>query len=254
MWRLLSYNTFDPALNMAIDESILEAHLKGLVAPTLRFYGWQPEAVSVGYGQRIDKETQARIRTHGFEIVRRPTGGRAVLHSGDLTYSFIGTSAFLNQNVTRAYKQISQALIQGLRHLGVEARLGGSDANYRDVHDCFLAVTGADLQVNGKKLVGSAQLRRHHGVLQHGSILLQQDQKLMARLFSPSTLPEEQDREDYQRHANLYELIGQRSIAEIESALARGFEEVFAETFTMEALSPGELLYAEEAAARFARS
>jgi lipoate-protein ligase A len=263
-------------MNMAIDEAILEAHLLGLVPPTLRFYGWQPEAVSIGYAQRIDRQQQERISAHGFEIVRRPTGGRAVLHSGDLTYSFVGTSAFLDENVTRAYKQISQALIYGLAHLGVEASLGGTDANYRDVHDCFLAVTGADLQVNGKKLVGSAQLRRHQGVLQHGSILLQQDQKLMARLFSASEESEgtkelkgtevskgperleglealpEPDRSDFQRHANLYDLIGRRSITEIEAALAKGFEEAFAETFNIEELSPSELSSARKAAARFA--
>jgi lipoate---protein ligase len=272
-------------MNMAIDEAILEAHLLGLVPPTLRFYGWQPEAVSIGYAQRIDRQQQERISAHGFEIVRRPTGGRAVLHSGDLTYSFVGTSAFLDENVTRAYKQISQALIQGLAHLGVEASLGGTDANYRDVHDCFLAVTGADLQVNGKKLVGSAQLRRHQGVLQHGSILLQQDQKLMARLFSASEESEGTkelkgtegskgperlerleglegleglealpgpDRSDFQRHANLYDLIGRRSITEIEAALAKGFEEAFAKTFNIEEFSPCELSSAQKAAARFA--
>jgi lipoyl(octanoyl) transferase len=238
---------------MAIDEAILEAHLKGLVPPTLRFYGWQPEAVSIGYAQRIDRQQQERISSHGFGIVRRPTGGRAVLHSGDLTYSFIGTSAFLDENVTRAYKQISQALIKGLAHLGVEASLGGTDTNYRDIHDCFLAVTGADLQVNGKKLVGSAQLRRHHGVLQHGSILLQQDQNLMARLFSKEAEGAKEPIEsNYQRHANLYDLIGQRSIADIESALTEGFEEAFAETFTTGELSATELFSARSAGARFA--
>ncbi len=264
MWRLLTYKTCPPAMNMAIDEAILEAHLSGAVPPTLRFYGWLPEAVSIGYAQKIDNETHERIANNQFELVRRPTGGRAVLHAGDLTYSFVGTSksnnstqknsagsvGFLEPSVANAYKQISQGLIKGLSLLGVEAVLGGANANYRDQNDCFMAVTGADLQVGGKKLVGSAQLRRHDAVLQHGSILLQQEQDLMPKLFSPSAISRAEV-SDYQRHANLYDLIGVRPIPEIEAALVQGFEEVFEQKFVIGDLCQSEHDYVNQSIKRF---
>src|SRR5687768_17097271 len=114
-WRFIPYAVHDAADNMAIDEAILDAHLEGLVSPTLRIYGWEPRAVSIGYGQKLSYTVESRIRSRGYDVVRRPTGGRAVLHEYELTYSFVGSaghadelSGALSDSVIGAYKQICQ--------------------------------------------------------------------------------------------------------------------------------------------------
>jgi lipoate-protein ligase A len=268
MWRLIRYDNFDGATNMAIDEAILESHIKGDTPPTLRFYGFKPEAISLGYAQKLDDALLQRLSQSKYSMVRRPTGGRAVLHAGDLTYSFVGSSAnadtagsasnesagFLDRSVSKAYKQICAGLIEGLQILGLKSGLGASHVNYRDVHDCFLAATGADLQVDGLKLVGSAQLRRHHGVLQHGSILLNQEQEIMANLCSPeAVLVAASAQKDLKlsHHANLFDLIGTRSISEIEEALIAGFSKAFGTTFETTSLTPAEKDFVEVAKLRY---
>ncbi len=223
-FRVLKYKVFDAASNMALDEAILEAHRKNLVPPTLRFYGWAPPSVSIGYSQKMDAETIERIKSKGFDVVRRLTGGRAVLHFGELTYSFIASPPVLSEQLNEAYKQICQGLILGLKNLGVQAELGKSinSKQYKDFSDCFLATTQADLQVNGKKMVGSAQLRRQGAVLQHGSILLDQPQDLL-----PELLGGKQETAN-DRHSNFNNVAGRAvSIEEMEEALIKGFSEAF---------------------------
>jgi lipoate-protein ligase A len=272
MWRLIRYEAFDGATNMAIDEAILESHIKGDTPPTLRFYGFQPEAISLGYAQKLDDALLQRLKQSKYSLVRRPTGGRAVLHAGDLTYSFVGSSlgssvdqdtagginakseGFLDHSVSKAYKQICAGLIEGLKILDLNSGLGASHVNYRDVHDCFLAATGADLQVDGLKLVGSAQLRRRQGVLQHGSILLNQEQEIMANLFSPEAVlvaASAKKEEKRNHHANLFELINKRPIFEIEEALIAGFSTAFGATFETQGLTAAEKDFVEVAKHRY---
>jgi len=239
-WRLIPYSVHDAADNMAIDEAILDAHLAGQSPPTLRLYGWKPPAVSIGYGQKLSAPVAERIRSHGFDIVRRATGGRAVLHSHELTYSFIGSAAsggsdedaFLSESVVKAYKQICEGLVQTFQELGLALSLGASSAEYRNAHDCFLATTSADLHYQGKKMIGSAQLRRKTAVLQHGSILLDQPQDLMRTLLRDETRtvasPGESEGNTNQRHANLYEILGERvTIERLQESMKAGFEKAF---------------------------
>lgn len=250
-WRFLPYSIHDAASNMAIDEAILDAHLAGKVPPTLRVYGWKPPAVSIGYGQKLSDVVAERIKSKGFDIVRRPTGGRAVLHAHELTYSFVGSSdagcsngddeavfateSVLSTGVLSAYKQICQGLLSAFQELGLELSLGASNSAYKNQSDCFLATTSADLHYNGDKVVGSAQLRRHHAVLQHGSILLDQPQDLMHSLLAESKLPESESSntessksESPKRHANLFEILDRDvSISVLQTALKAGFEDVF---------------------------
>jgi lipoate-protein ligase A len=240
-WRLIPYSLHDAADNMAIDEAMLDAHLAGQSPPTLRLYGWKPPAVSIGYGQKLSAPVEERIRSHGFDIVRRATGGRAVLHSHELTYSFVGSAtggdsvdnAFLSESVVKAYKQICEGLIQAFNEIGLALSLGASSAEYRNAHDCFLATTSADLHYQGKKMIGSAQLRRRSAVLQHGSILLDQPQDLMRTLLRPSadsSVPQKigNDEPAEQRHANLYDVLGERvSIDNLQDAMKTGFEKAF---------------------------
>ncbi|HNM49814.1 MAG TPA: hypothetical protein PKN86_08935, partial [Candidatus Obscuribacter sp.] len=134
-FRLIPYDVFDPVTNMAIDEALLELHCQGKTPPTLRFYGWEPASISFGYSQRVSPDTVARIKAQGLGVVRRPTGGRAVLHEGELTYSFIGSSNQseiyggppLSSSIQQAYKQICQAFIVGLNRIDVPVELGRAD-------------------------------------------------------------------------------------------------------------------------------
>lgn len=233
-WRLIDYESFDAATNMALDEAILEAHIAGAVPPTLRFYGWAPPAVSIGYGQKLPEKAREKIVGRGFDVVRRPTGGRAVLHLDELTYSFVGSGKTLGSSVIESYKKICQALILGFKNLGVDVEIGKGQTADSQMHDCFTATTTADLHYKGKKIVGSAQLRRHDALLQHGSILLCQEQNLMGELLLSR---ERSSSEEKQRHANLFEITGSVvSALELIPAFKDGFEK----TFSI-ALEPGNL-------------
>jgi lipoate-protein ligase A len=229
-FRLITCASSDAATNMAIDEAILEAHLNSLVPPTLRLYQFSPPAVSLGYAQVIEDNIHNKILATGFDIVRRPTGGRAVLHYGDITYAFICSNkgaqiseyVLVNESIATAYKQICQALIIFLESLGVKVTFGSSRNNYQDKNDCFLATTIGDLQHKGHKLIGSAQLRRKHAVLQHGSIILNQPQTLMHELISDGT-PNANS-----HHANLFEIIKfEPSLMSLQKAITKGFQEAF---------------------------
>ncbi|CAN5693867.1 octanoyltransferase LipM [soil metagenome] len=244
-WRLITYGEFEPAFNMAADEAILEAHLAGEVPPTLRLYGWKPAAISIGYSQKISEAEVFSITSHGLDVVRRTTGGRAVLHFGDLTYSFVGSSVgddlkphdqhFLSTSVAAAYKEICQGLILAFEQFGFTLELGSSKSDYRANYDCFRATTNADLQYAGKKMIGSAQLRRKNAVLQHGSILLNQDQKKMSEVYSGTS------EGTADRHANLFEVLNKVvSMKELESAMKTGFSKAFTTAFEQLPLTPSE--------------
>lgn len=243
-WRFIPYSEYDGDLNMAVDEMLLEANLAGTAQPTLRLYGFKPPAVSIGLSQRLDKETLDRLAKSGIDVVRRPTGGRAVLHLDDITYSFIGMDeehgGLLKGSVTAAYKQICQGLQIALKQLGVQAEIGESQAPYRHLADCFLATTPADLHYNGRKLAGSAQLRRKGGVLQHGSIPLKQEQNAMTKLLNA------EDDSDTQaaRHVNLFDVIDRCSMEHFDAAFKTGFEEAFGVTLKEAPLTEEELLHA----------
>lgn len=238
-WRLLPFSIHDGITNMAIDEAILEAHLKGLVPPTLRLYGFQPAAITIGYNQKLPEYVERRAADHGIDIARRPTGGRAVLHLNDLTYSFVGTSTnsselhvqdpFLQNTILGAYKQICHGLELGLKCLGLEVESGELSVPYKHLHDCFLATTGSDLHYKGKKLIGSAQLRRKWAVLQHGSLLLNQPQSIMPELLAEENSPED----NIERHANLFDILGKElDMMTLQQAFQKGFENAFTAKFS----------------------
>jgi len=152
---------------MALDEALLEAHREGLSPPTLRLYGWARPTVSLGYAQRAEPAQVAAWREAGAEVVRRPTGGRAVVHAGDLTYSIVTSG--LPAGVAASYSVLAEALALGLTRLGLPAGLAPGGASPGRSPACFASTTQADLGVGGHKLVGSAQVRRQGAVLQHGS-------------------------------------------------------------------------------------
>ncbi|MBD2493667.1 biotin/lipoate A/B protein ligase family protein [Nostoc sp. FACHB-280] len=184
VWRLIPFLEASGNLQMAIDKWLLEQHHLRKHPPTLRFYTWSPAAISLGYHQRQYPQAWENLTWQGkkLDLVRRPTGGRAVLHQGDLTYAVITSG--LTGNRLQAYTKICEFLIQGWRSLGVELSYGTSGRGYIHNPNCFGTATGADLILpNGAKLIGSAQLKRGNVILQHGSIRLQPDAELFAEVF-----------------------------------------------------------------------
>ncbi len=195
IWRLIPLLEAPGRVQMAIDRWLLEQHQLGLHPSTLRFYTWSPPAISLGYHQSSWPEYWQHLTCLGapVELVRRPTGGRAVLHQGDLTYAVVTSG--LNGNSVQVYHKICEFLIQGWRSLGVELHYGSAGRGYIHNLSCFSTATGADLVLaDGTKLIGSAQHRRGGAILQHGSIRLEPDAELFtqvfgAELFNPIQLP-----------------------------------------------------------------
>jgi lipoate-protein ligase A len=164
------------AANMAVDQAIAQACAAGESPPTLRFYRWQPPAVSLGRHQPLADIDQAAIAAHGYELVRRSTGGRAILHTDELTYAVAAPSAEprVQGGVMDAYLRLSNALVRGLQILGLAAdQAGGHVRAGKDVSAaCFEVPSAYEITAQGRKLLGSAQSRRANYVLQHGSLPL----------------------------------------------------------------------------------
>lgn len=171
--RIIIDGACDGAANMARDAALLDEHRPG-DPPVLRLYRWRPPAVSYGYHQGVEGFDAAAIAAAGFGLVRRPTGGRAILHADELTYAVVGTSPspLFGESLHATYTRINEPLLLFLRDLGLAPDVSGGESR-DDARGmvCFKSAGRHEIQVQGRKLVGSAQ-RRHGGVfLQHGSIL-----------------------------------------------------------------------------------
>jgi lipoyl(octanoyl) transferase len=249
-WRFLPFTSGNAAYNMAVDEAILNSHLSGAVPATLRLYEFSPPAVSLGYAQKISGANLERLQKLGYDVVRRPTGGRAVLHLRDLTYSFIapvrstgfsGDLPALSPSVVEAHKEICQALILTFARFGIELELGRSQSNYRHLEDCFEATTTADLHFQGRKVVGSAQLRRKSALLQHGSIVLQASPPMLSDLLADQK-EGSGHADDAKRPGSLFELAGRSlTVSEFNQAFKSGFGQAFGISFYDGSLSDVEL-------------
>ncbi|MBE9119035.1 lipoate--protein ligase family protein [Lusitaniella coriacea LEGE 07157] len=183
-WRLIPLLNAPGSVQMAIDRWLLQQHRQGKQPPILRFYTWEPAAISLGYHQRRYPDFWKNLTWEDkkLEIVRRPTGGRAVLHQGDLTYAIIASG--FSKTKTLAYEQICTFLLQGWRSLGVELHYGTSGRGYIRHPSCFSTATAADLVTKESyKLIGSAQLRQGTALLQHGSMRLSPNLELFERVF-----------------------------------------------------------------------
>jgi lipoate---protein ligase len=183
-WRLMPPIVTTGLIQMSIDQWLLEQHILGQILPTLRFYSWSQPTISLGYHQRHYPEHWRSLvwQNSPVDLVKRPTGGRGVLHHGDLTYALIG-SGFVGKR-TEVYEQICQFLIDGWRSLDVELSYGTAGTGYIHNPNCFGTATSADLVcTDGYKLIGSAQLIKSGAILQHGSMRLNPDLELFDRVF-----------------------------------------------------------------------
>jgi lipoate-protein ligase A len=173
-YRFLNTGIQDAALNMALDEAILVHHIRGEVPPTLRVFRWSQPSISLGRFQNIEREIEQEVcRTRGVALVRRPTGGRAVYHRDEMTYSIvIGRRDGVPAGVVAAYTFLARGLLAALQALGVQAEISDERVHKNPSAACFASSTQADLTSNGYKLVGSAQVWRDESLLQQGSLPL----------------------------------------------------------------------------------
>lgn len=164
--------------NMQIDSDLLEYAIKNqLKEPIFRLYGWSPACVSLGRNQKSDFLDLDFLKQNNIDYVRRLTGGRALLHDNEITYSYICPASFLEngENVVNSYKEISKILIAAFKKLDIELDFGGIKKVNGHKDYCMLVSTGADLCYKNRKLIGSAQFRKEGYILQHGSILYDYD-------------------------------------------------------------------------------
>ncbi len=177
LWRLLDTPPAPGAWNMALDEALMHSVRAG-APPVLRFYRWNPRCLSLGRNQPArDRYDLERLAARGTEVVRRPTGGRAVLHDRELTYSVVAPEGALG-SPRDSYAAINRALAAGLRRLGVPAVLQprGGRTPVPSLAPCFREPAEGEVVAGGRKLIGSAQYREAGVMLQHGSLLLEDDQ------------------------------------------------------------------------------
>ncbi len=189
-WRLIPLLQASGKEQMAIDRWLFEQYRLGKLPPTFRFYTWNPVAISLGYHQKRYPSHWQNLTYQGvpLDLVYRPTGGRAVLHQGDLTYMVITSG--LSGTRSEVYQQICQFLIRGWRTLGVELSYGKAGRGYIHNPNCFATATSADLiNLQGNKLIGSAQLRQGEFILQHGSMKLNPDPELWRQVFPEAHSP-----------------------------------------------------------------
>lgn len=239
---------------MAVDEAVLEAVSAGRVPPTLRFYDWQPPCLSIGYTQKVAEFDLERVERQGLGFVRRPSGGRAVLHRQELTYCLCvpGDDWRVAGGVIDAYRRISDGFLAGLRLLGVASALAAAAGGDKALSAaCFDAPSRYELLATGKKLIGSAQWRHNGGVLQHGSVPLAGDVAAVVDYLVLGSGDEIRARDVLRRRAGtVSEALGREVTAqEVAQALATGLAEALRIEWRRERLTESEM----EAAMALAR-
>ncbi|QHJ72116.1 lipoate--protein ligase family protein [Planococcus halotolerans] len=232
-WGFIDSGHNSPAFNMALDELMLEWLSKGEIGPTIRFYGWSPAGISIGRFQDADKKIDfQQASAYGAKIVRRQTGGRAVLHDQELTYSVVvpETHPAMPRSVKEAYLVISKGLLEGFRELGIDAEFAIPETSIEKTESavCFDKSSWYELLVDGKKAAGSAQMRRKGMILQHGSIPIEIDSVKLFDLFSyPSPGIKQRARDAFKDKAiSINAATGQSfDFDRVKGAFKKGFEQ-----------------------------
>jgi lipoate-protein ligase A len=178
-WRLIIDQPASGSWNMAVDDALLEAAQGDSYIPTLRLYSWNPPCLSLGHAQHIREVNREALIKMGWDLVRRPTGGRAILHIDELTYSITGNTEqpILKGGILESYQKISQTFIQMLQKYSLDPRSREESQQAKNQVEpvCFEIPSNYEITVAGKKIIGSAQARRKNAILQHGAIPLTGD-------------------------------------------------------------------------------
>ncbi len=253
---LLITPPLDGATNMAIDEAILQVLAAGEGIPTVRFFQWEPACLSLGFNQHWTDVDETALAERGFTWTRRPTGGKAILHADEVTYSLIipQENPRIQGGVVESYRILSLGLLRGLAKLGLHAE----QASHEEAREqrqmmngggpvCFDTPSVYEITVDGRKLIGSAQLRRKKIVLQHGTLPLYGD---LNRIIEVLNLPEAERAAQRailpHRAATVEQVLGRVSYPEAMTALQHGFAEQFNLTLEPMPLTPREQEWAAQ--------
>lgn len=263
IWYFINSGACSPSFNMALDEALLDWHSIGDIPPVIRFYEWNPATLSIGYFQAVEKEINMdEVANHQLGFVRRPTGGRGVLHEHELTYSIIVREDYPNMpaTVTEAYRVLSEGLLIGFQKLGLDAYFSVPDTEEKknDLKNpksavCFDAPSWYELVVEGKKVAGSAQTRQKGVILQHGAILLDLDVDKLVSLFNyPSESFKERVRKGLPEKAVAINRLREKPVTVEECIVAfkHGFERGLDIEFQPYSLTNEQFNYVKELEAR----
>jgi len=240
-WRWVRTGFNDAFTNMAIDETILISRVGGAVPNTIRFYRWNPSAVSLGFSQQIDREVELEAcKKLGVDVVRRQTGGGAVYHdsNGELTYSIVASFDAISSDVISSYRYLCGGIVIACKHLGLNAQMSFNDR----ARQC------PNVTVNGKKISGSAQIRRRSALLQHGTMLVDSNLETMTRVLKMGRPTADMSLKKLQsKVTTLTRILGRPvSFEEVEDSLRLGFEKSLNVKLSEQALSSLELRQASE--------
>jgi len=249
-WRIIKTETHDAYMNMALDEACKNAMVAGKVPPTIRFYRWQPSAVSIGYFQSMNDEVATKIcKQKGVNYIRRITGGGAVYHDyeGEITYSILGPEELFPKGILESYELICGWIVDACKKLGIE------DAKFIPINDI---VAGESVFGHPKKISGNAQTRRSGILLQHGTILIDVD---VAKMFSLLTVGQDKMADKIiqaveERVSSIHNLKPNLSREDIENTLIKSFtnnslvtpDNIEIGTWTEEELAEAKKLAAEK--------
>ena len=249
-WRFLNTGARAGSLNMALDEHLARRLGEATpvdrsheALPVLRLFQWSPWAISLGYNQELKEIDIGACQREGIDVVRRPTGGRAILHAEELTYSVVMPAG--RRSILEVYNEISRALVRGLSLFGVNASVQRSQPNFAEAYrhpssiPCFTSSARYEVEWGGRKLVGSAQRRftaeTGDVVLQHGSILCGPAHQQLARylVLEDGLLREQIGEALRERTVDLSAILNRRVEAdELAACIRRGFELEWSVTFT----------------------
>ncbi|WP_158221304.1 lipoate--protein ligase family protein [Salimicrobium humidisoli] len=237
-WKFLYTPDLTPAMNMALDEKLMEWHREKRFPPVLRFYTWSPAGLSVGHFQKtLNKVSEEGINKHKVEIVRRLTGGRAVLHDNELTYSIIVDERYpgIPKTVKEACLVLSKGLMKGYSILGIKAEYAIPEKRMNEPSAvCFEESSWYELIVEGKKAAGSAQVRQKGILLQHGSIPIRTDEeKLFDMFIYPSERMKQRAKKSFHNKAvSIEAALNERvTVKHVHEAFLQGFREGLDVTF-----------------------
>jgi lipoyl(octanoyl) transferase len=243
-YRFINTGIQDAAINMALDEAILTHHIRGDVPPTLRVFRWSQPSISLGRFQNVEREIeQERCHEHGVALVRRPTGGRAVYHQDEFTYSIvIGKRYGVPSGIVASYAYLAQGLLAALRLLGVQAEMSDERVKKHPSVACFASSTQADLTSGGFKLVGSAQVWKEDVLLQQGSLPLEdRASNFFDLLHYPDETTRQQALVTYREQTMpLHALAPTATWDNVAHAFQQGFREFLRHEFMQDELSTSE--------------
>ena len=255
IWWMVDSGEESGLYNMSFDEFLAKNVKK---RPILRFFQWKPYCLSLGYNQKNEIFEYGRLKENDIDIVKRPTGGRAVLHADEVTYSVIISDShpLFYLGITELYKAISYALQKGLKYLGINAFIEKNKIGFGKLEKlspyCFSSIARYEIKYNGKKIIGSAQRRYKNSVLQHGSIPLTDYYINLTEFISDNFKKEKIKSILKSKSCSISTLLNKDvSYKEVVNNIKKGFEDTFNIVFQRKDISASQKTSIEKLSKRF---